>query len=139
MSGMHYYESAGEFNPETWDTLKNGSRRAVLAGHGSEAAMLVHQAATEYSEKTTLSYDQVEIMILNMMWDETGKEQFAEQAEKMKAYNSKLDQYSQKGHPGMRMLNLSTDSGTIMRAKQVNKSSKGKHPSNYTPPKKKRK
>jgi hypothetical protein len=130
MSGMNYYESAGEFNPETWDTLKNGSRRATLAGHSQAVAKEVHVLALNLAHSLNKTYDEAELMILKWIPPAgPGPDEL----------NAMLDKYSQKGHPGMRMLNLSTDSGTIMRARQVNKSSKGKRPSNYTPPKKKRK
>ncbi len=59
-----------------------------------------------------------------------------EEWEKLK---TALDKYSQPMQPGPLMDKNRRQVSAIMKARQVNKSSKGKHPTNYTPPKKKRK
>lgn len=135
MNGMKYLPLTIEqvfpdFNRETWDTLKNGSRHAVLAGHSQATARMVHSEAMRIAANGTMTYESAEMVIVNYLQNND---------ESRVNLNIKLDQFSQKGHPGLGIYGLSTDSGTIMKARQVNKSSKGKHPANYTPPKKKRK
>jgi hypothetical protein len=152
MSGL-YYQEAGEITQEAIEALHHRmsnnaaglSHRALLAGFDEETAKVVHEMAVKHSSLTKWSYEQVEIAIITQLCsDRIQHEKLNASALKINAstkqrMNAALDKYSQTGHPGMRMLDLSTDSGTIMKARQVNKSSKGKHPSNYTPPKKKRK
>jgi hypothetical protein len=53
--------------------------------------------------------------------------------------NRALDKYSQPMRPGPDLAENHATAGQIMRGRQVNKSSKGKYPSNLTPPKKRRK
>lgn len=53
--------------------------------------------------------------------------------------NRALDKYSEPMRPGPELGENYKTASQIMRSKQVNKSSKGKHPSNLTPPKKRRK
>lgn len=54
--------------------------------------------------------------------------------------NKALDKYSQPMRPGPNLDEMRATAANILRrGKEVIKSSKGKHDSNYTPPKKKRK
>jgi hypothetical protein len=127
MSGM--YNSLKEVDPEAWDTHKNGSRGAVLAGHSQAVAKEVHVLAMELVTKRGIPYWRAESLILSSI---TGP------AEQIKL-NASLDKWSQPLKPGPNLSDNHKMSGQLMRGRQVVKSSKGKHPSNITPPKKKRK
>lgn len=120
----------GLLHSELWDTLKNGSRRAALAGHGQAVAKEVHVLALDLMQKRGLSYDEAEKLIVDVIPNEA--------ANKIK-FNAALDKYSQPMKPGPNLDQTNEHVHMIMKHRQVNKSSKGKHPSNYTPPKKKRK
>lgn len=69
--------------------------------------------------------------------DAAAKEE--EQQAYKESLNASLDKWSQPMRPGPDLDQNRSHIGTIMKSRRVNKSSKGKHPSNYTPPKKKRK
>lgn len=128
------YEESGEISPEVLEKLKPKSDRvlskAEKAGHSQKTAQLIHQAALEYSQKTELSYDTCYDQILSMMG--------SAQNSRINL-NAKLDKYSQPMRPGPDLDQTGKHAGMIMKAQNRNKSSKGKHPSNFTPPKKKRK
>lgn len=128
------YEESGEISPEAFEKLKPKSDRvlskAEKAGHSQKTVQLIHQAALEYSQKTELPYDACYDQILSMMGSDEGSRI---------NLNAKLDKYSQPFRPGPDQAKNQKDAGTIMKAQDRNKSSKGKHPSNFTPPKKKRK
>lgn len=115
--------------PESWDTLKNGSRRAALAGHSQAVSKEVHVLALDLAHKNGKSYEECENLVLTTIGPATNKIKL----------NAALDKYSQPMRPSPDLDQTGHDVYKIMKHRQVNKSSKGKHPSNYTPPKKKRK
>jgi hypothetical protein len=130
MSGMKYLPLTGkDLFPETWDVLKNGSRKAALAGHGQVVARQVHELAIEISSKRGITYDEAENIILEHVHGPANNVKL----------NAALDKFSQPMQPGPNMADNHRTTGIIMKARQVTKSSKGKHPKNYIPPKKKRK
>jgi hypothetical protein len=110
--------------------FENVSRNAIMAGHGAKTAELVHQAAMEYSAKMNRPYLEIELLILNHMEADPGSRV---------NLNAKLDKFSQPLKPGPNLDQTAKNAGIIMKAQHRSKSSKGKHPKNYTPPKKKRK
>jgi hypothetical protein len=73
------------------------------------------------------------------MYKELHGELSPEELEKLRL-NASLDKWSQPMKPGPDMGRQRTQGvADILKSRDRNKSSKGKHPSNYTPPKKKRK
>jgi hypothetical protein len=75
--------------------------------------------------------------IMNAM--EAAAKEAEEKAIKEKL-NESLNKWSQPQRPGPDLrLHNTQGVAAILKAKDRNKSSKGKHPTNYTPPKKKRK
>jgi hypothetical protein len=127
MSGT--YNELKEFDPENWNNQEKGSRNAVLAGHSQAVAKEVHVLALDLMHKRGCDYEYAESLILSTM---------TPPAEKIKL-NASLDKWSQPLKPGPNLADNHKLSGQLMRGRQVVKSSKGKRPTNYTPPKKKRK
>lgn len=126
----HYIDESGGFSPETWDSIKNGSRNAVLSGHSQATAREVHEQAIKYAASGQMTYDEAENAILKFL---------ASEDTSRVNLNAALDKYSQPMRPGPGLDKTNDDVYKIMKHRQVKKSSKGKHPSNFTPPKKKRK
>lgn len=127
---------------------------AELAGFSKETAQVVHDLSLQHHLATGRPYWEIEralvqFMVIGAKHEEnnhklrvnmTDLEYYLQtQDPKTALIHEKLNKYSQKGHPGLGIYKLTTDAGTIMKAKEVVKSSKNKHPKNYTPPKKKRK
>lgn len=127
---------------------------AELAGFSKETAQVVHDLSLQHHLATGRPYWEIEralvqFMVIGAKHEEnnhklrvnmTDLEYFQQTQEPEKSeLHAKLNQFSQKGHPGYGILGLGTDAGTLFKTKQRNKSSKNKHPKNYTPPKKKRK
>jgi hypothetical protein len=74
------------------------------------------------------------------MLDAAAKAEEIKQIEAKKAFlNASLDKYAQPMRPGPDLAANHKTAGQIMYGRQVVKSSKGKHATNFTPPKKKRK
>jgi hypothetical protein len=125
------------------DLFPDQMSKAEKAGHSHTTARIVHEQALKISMAGTMSYEVAELEILRLMGNPVPTENaviliddgYAGRI----AYNKKLDKYSQPLRPGPDLARERKNAGVIMKAKDRNKSSKGKHPSNYTPPKKKRK
>lgn len=104
---------------------------AVLAGHSQLTARVVHEQALKTARVTPLSYDEAERGILSLL--ESNHDSRVN-------LNASLDKWSQPMKPGPDLGRQRTQGvAAILKSRDRNKSSKGKHPSNYTPPKKKRK
>lgn len=164
MSRTLYIQESGTITREQWQKIKVaanavgiGSRdilrvdhaamtNAEKAGMNPEEVKTFYELVAEVAQKTPLAYDEVENELLrlysiNQQPTSMNDLEYFKQTQDPRTVlvHEKLNKFSQKGHPGLGLMDLTTDAGTILKAKDRNKSSKGKHPSNYTPPKKKRK
>lgn len=131
LKGLDYY--IAELSNPASKAFENVSRKAILAGHDVYTAHLIHTLALEKSKETALSFSEIEEAAIGWVYTP---------AEYNQAMISKIDDWDKsrliKTQASMRVAAGETGRYTQRRHK-VSKSSNGKYPSNYIPPKKKRK
>jgi hypothetical protein len=106
--------------------------RAALAGFGQATEKSIADAAKLMALDGRGTYEECEDACIKYLLSNS-KETNA------LALNMALDKYSQPMRPGPDLAKNHKTAGQIMYGRQVVKSSKGKHGSNFTPAKKKRK